>query len=392
MSQIAVLMTTLWAVPGDERSREEQTASAAYAVPVGWPRFAARIGAEAGRFIADRIAGRDGTPRRPDDITLPWLRRTLIGGQRVRGFEILGHHEGTAQHVLIGLHGNDVPATVFAKLTPTRPAERIFHTAMGLGATEERIYRELGALWPEIMPAYLGSSRDDALGRIALVIEDLRESVRFGDVEKGCRIEEAAQVAVALASVHRPMWRQTNYFKTALSWLAQPNRRTLQYGRRIAYAALRRIPDRGRVQIPKPARIAAALGGCTMTLIHCDTHCGNMGFGPAGVKLFDWQVACKGPALQDLSYFCITSLDTETRRAHERDLLRAYLRALREPITEDEAWRQYRVTAVQAYLAAAVTVVFGARLQPEAIGQTALERAVAALSDLDTVEAITAAG
>ncbi len=81
-----------------------------------------------------------------------------------------------------------------------------------------------------------------------------------------------------------------------------------------------------------------------------------------------------------------------TRRDAERDVLRTYLDALAADggprLDEAEAWRQYRITAVHAYLAAAVTVVFGARLQSKEIGRTAFERAVAALDDLDTVGAI----
>ncbi len=248
-----------------------------YAVPVGWPRFIGRTGVEALRAAADRGAWLGCTPRGPDDITLDWLRATITGGRGIDGFEIVSHHHGTAQHVLLALRGNAAPPSAFVKLTPVRPVERIFHTTMGLGDAEERVYRELRPLWPAVMPAYLGSSRDERLGRVALVIEDLSGAVRFADVVNGCSVSDAHTVAAALAAVHRPLWG-SGRFGADLNWLAAPRRSTLRYGRRLAYAALRRLPAPMRYPIGDGQRIAAALGGCAMTLIHGDSHCGNMGF------------------------------------------------------------------------------------------------------------------
>ena len=67
----------------------------------------------------------------------------------------------------------------------------------------------------------------------------------------------------------------------------------------------------------------------SQSLLHGDTHRGNLGFHHHGVTLFDWQVTGQGPALKDLAYFAATSLDTDLRRSIERDLVRDYIDTVR---------------------------------------------------------------
>ena len=64
------------------------------------------------------------------------------------------------------------------------------------------------------------------------------------------------------------------------------------------------------------------------TLIHGNTHLGNICFVGGRPILFDWQVTSCGPAVKDLAYFAATSIDTDTRRAIDTDLVRAYVDTL----------------------------------------------------------------
>lgn len=61
--------------------------------------------------------------------------------------------------------------------------------------------------------------------------------------------------------------------------------------------------------------INALMRSQSNTLLHGDTHLGNICFVGGRPVIFDWQVASLGPALKDLSYFAGTSLTTNDRRA-----------------------------------------------------------------------------
>ena len=110
-----------------------------------------------------------------------------------------------------------------------------------------------------------------------------------------------------------------------------------------------------------------------------------------GPGLLDWQVARRGDPFRDLVYFLVLSLSVETRRARERELLRLYLETLdEEGVSElgfEEAWRRQRANALYAWIAAVATAG-AATLQAAPIVAAGLERAGAALRDLDPEDAL----
>jgi aminoglycoside phosphotransferase (APT) family kinase protein len=128
-----------------------------------------------------------------------------------------------------------------------------------------------------------------------------------------------------------------------------------------------------------------------LTLIHGDSHIGNLYFIGERVGFFDWQVVQRGPGLRDLSYFLITSLPVEIRREHERAILGEYLAALRDAggpaPASDRAWEQHRLHAFHAFVAAAVTAA-ARELQPDPVARAGLARACAALTDLESLRAL----
>lgn len=63
------------------------------------------------------------------------------------------------------------------------------------------------------------------------------------------------------------------------------------------------------------------------TLAHQDYRVENMMFGPPGsgqVVVLDWQGIGRGPGAYDLAYILGGSLETDVRRSHEQELVRAY--------------------------------------------------------------------
>jgi thiamine kinase-like enzyme len=230
-------------------------------------------------------------------------------------------------------------------------------------------------------------------------MEDLAlRDARFGDVAKGATPDEAVAVATTLAELHRRFW-ESSRFATDLAVFTPPAARSVAWGPHTSHLLLL-LPRRYHDVVPRQVRVdarvlrtqrwavAEALRRFPLTLLHSDTHLGNICFVGDKPILFDWQTAAQGPGLKDLAYFAATSLAPDTRRAIEHDLLIEYLDVLAANsgprIPRSEAWDDYRLLAVTAYTAAAVTAAFSGRLQGEAATRAGLDRAAQAVQDLDS--------
>jgi len=127
------------------------------------------------------------------------------------------------------------------------------------------------------------------------------------------------------------------------------------------------------------------------TLIHNDSHQGNMAYRDDRVLMLDWQACCVGSALKDFAYF-LASADSAMRRASERELLQHYLDVLSAgdgpTIAWDEAWHAYRILAVTGFIAAAATALAGDLLQNAANAKAGLQRAATTLVDLESFKAV----
>ena len=345
-------------------------------------------------------------PRTPSDITPAWLSELL--GRRVDEIAVCDEEHGTATRARLTLSGNDVPATVFVKTTPTRPIERLFHNVYGLGETEAVFYRLVAPEIAECTPALYGTQWDAHTGRSVVVIEDLAaRDIRFADAAVACTADEAAIMARTLAGLQRRYWDSPR-FGSDLARFSPEESPSLCFGA-YSTALLARLPHRYDDIVDADFRRAASLlhtrrddvavvwrslpqslspasGRCPQ---HGDTHRGNLGFDDTSVTLFDWQVAGQGPAYKDLAYFVATSLAPEVRRSIERDLVQEYVEAVRAGggphITEAAAWDAYRLLVVTGYVAAAFTAVFAERLQSDDTVRAALARAVAAVRDHDSL-------
>ncbi len=199
--------------------------------------------------------------------------------------------------------------------------------------------------------------------------------------------------------MHQKFWRSPR-FDGDLAYLSPTRSRNTRLGPH-SWHLLRTIPkdyndiappeirDEAKMLIKHRWAIAALMRTYPHTLVHGDTHLGNICFVGDRPVLFDWQVTSCGPAVKDLAYFAATSIDSDTRRAIDTDLVRSYVETLNADgttrLTFDDAWDSYRLFAFTAYIAAGVTAAFGRRLQGEAPTRAGLDRAVQALRDFDSL-------
>jgi hypothetical protein len=341
-------------------------------------------------------------PRRAEGLDAGTFR-ALTGRTDVTAVQIDRIENGTALRARIAITGSpDLPARAFVKLAPVRPAERLLNRYMALAQTEALIYRQVNAELAWLMPKMYGAHSDPRTSRAIIIIEDLLDrDARFLSVQAGCTASDALTIAAALGDFHRRFWMSDRLLTGDLVGLSPAMSRSTSRGPR-AWPLLRVIPARFHDVVPASFRsdasilvtqrrsIAALIGTYPHSLIHGDTHVGNVCFASGEPVLFDWQVASCGPAVKDLAYFACTSLDIETRREIDGRLVETYLAHLNadgvQRLSFVDAWDSYRLFAFTGYIAAGVTSVFGRRLQSEESTRAGLRRAVQAVRDLGSLQ------
>lgn len=333
-------------------------------------------------------------PRRPADIDVATFR-ALTGRTDVTDVRIVGTEHGTALRARLEVAGDPrLPDRAFVKLAPVRPAERVFNRMMNLARNEASAYRLLGDDLADAVPRVYGTAARG--GRAVVVLEDLADrDARFPALRVGATAAEALAIARLLGSVHGRFWDRLHEFPVFAG------SRSTRLGPH-SWHLLRTIPSEfGDIVTPAVRAqamrlierrwdIAALLRREPASLLHGDTHLGNICFVGQQPLLFDWQMAAVGPAVKDLAYFACTSIDVDTRRRIDTDLVHAYVEALNgdgvQRLTAEQAWRGYRLFAFTAFVAAGVTAAFGKRLQGAATTRAGLHRAVEAMTDLDSLE------
>jgi Phosphotransferase enzyme family len=199
---------------------------------------------------------------------------------------------------------------------------------------------------------------DAAAGTFVMVLEDLDASgCRFLRPSDDDVLDVATSLMDELATLHAA------YRHRELSWLRTP-------------PGMRRKPDDPETAARRAQFIASALdqfaanmppvfrrlgelyGARSLdiialfnegerTLIHRDTHSGNLFVDAGRTGFYDWAVAGRGPGVRDVAYFLRNSVPVEARRAEEKALLAQYRSGLaRHGVTLEE--RTYRVRSPPA--------------------------------------------
>ena len=165
----------------------------------------------------------------------------------------------------------------------------------------------------------------------------------------------------------------------------------------LAQAAERNVGPRARRMLQllndNDAALYRSWSEGPQTLLHGDCHLGNTYALPGGgAGLLDWQVVFRGRGVREISYLVIASLDRETRRAHEQDLVRRYLEVLAQsgvanPPTFEQAFEDYRFFVHDAWDSVALTILWAGLHPPEALA-VGYERVSAAVDDLAVDEIV----
>ena len=337
-------------------------------------------------------------PSSTDELTPAWFTEAL--GEPVHGVQILDAHSGTTGRARIGLKASSaLPATVFVKLAPFVEEQRKFLRQIGLGVAEARLYAEVGNDLPVRAPRVWHSDYDASVGAFIMVLEDLEASgCRFINPSDDDVVDAATSLVDELAVLH------ATYQGRELAWLRTPSgMRSKPQDPEIAerraqfiVSAVEQFADDmprafrrlGDLYATRSTDIVALFNEGERTLIHGDTHSGNLFVDAGRTGFYDWAVAGRAPGVRDVAYFLCNSLPVQTRRVEQDALLGRYVSGLADhgvTLDKDTAEEQYRLFSVYSWIAAASTAAMGARWQPIDVCRAALVSTTQAIEDLDAV-------
>jgi len=351
-------------------------------------------------------------PASSEQIDAAWLTEALADrhpGAQVESVEILDRAEVTNSHAWLrvryasgGSGSAGAPESLFCKLLPMDPSRRVAIAQTQMGLREAKFYDALAPKLAMRTPrAHVVRYEEDEGGAFILLLEDLNES--------GCTVstgpesptpDAAAQALEDLAAMH-VRFEDPDTRRKEAGWVKELSAPS-DYGAVRLQEGLDHHRDRltdafaemAALYIEKPEALHALWKEGPQTVIHGDTHIGNLFDDHGRTGFLDWGLVIVCTPLRDLSYFLNMCLSVEDRRAHDRELIRHYLDARSAlggtAISFDEAWKAHRIQA--AYLAPAscqiVTFPEDATDRRKRFAAAFLERAEAAIEDLESRAAL----
>ncbi len=339
-------------------------------------------------------------PGSPEDISPAVVSRALAArfpGAEATAVEVIDAHSGTTGRARLRVRWKQdvgAPGAIFAKLAPTDPIQREMVISTGMGRREACFYARLASEMPvRVAAPYHAAWNDDGTAYLML-IEDLAASgCTFPTWKDEGMLDHARATMDTLARLHAGFWESPR-FETDLSWIEPPMRHAV--GPLLVRSAVEQFGadmpapfhDLATLYLDHTEALNDRLDRGPQTLIHGDSHLGNLFRDGPRMGMLDWACTARAPGLRDVAYFLCNSIPSELRRAEETDLLRRYLEGLAAggaPAADfDLAFRQYRRFAVCSWIAATATAAAGSRMQALEIGMRSMQRSTEAIVDLDT--------
>lgn len=361
------------------------------------------VAREVARTSLERfVPGESPIPLRSKGITPRWLDDTLgLRAGAIRSVRVVSEDSGTAARARIAVESEpdvDVPEFLFLKLTPANYLQRMMMQVFDLGANEVFFYQTLCAQVPVRIPHCHAALIDTRRGRNVIILEDLADSALFRDIRDPATAAQAEAVVDAMADQHAAFWGTDRFAGDLLSMTGRSaaanflgNIVRKRFLGNMKGQAADIVPDavkrQGTIFFERSADIDAMWAAEPQTVLHGDTHLGNLFFEGDEPGFIDWQVARSGAGIRDVAYFASSSLDIDVRRSVERGLVERYVARLAEAGVEvdfDRLWALYRAGATEFYTSAVAASEAGERAQDPEVCRVGVERAAAACEDHDS--------
>ncbi|MEO3757082.1 phosphotransferase [Mycobacterium sp. B14F4] len=334
-----------------------------------------------------------------DAVTPQWLTAALGSEVTDVRAEQIAQDSGFSS-LLYRLHltGDEVPATVIAKLPATSEARSAMELLGGY-RRELAFYRDIAGRAPLGTPRVYTARMVDGSADFVLLLEDLA-GWDNADHLAGLSMDQGRTCIEGLAGLHAWSTANTAALKVFPS-LDTPVARDLLVP---AFGPGWQVYlDKSPVPVPAAvadyaARFAESAGRALEALtersmlLHGDIRADNLFFDGGRMKVADFQFASVGAGAADVAYLVSQGLPTEARRGHDEALVREYLAHLASYGVGDypfvEAWRHYRFAVVYLMVLPVISLN-GWDAMPErsrALCLKLTERAVSAIDEIDALE------
>jgi aminoglycoside phosphotransferase (APT) family kinase protein len=329
------------------------------------------------------------TPESASDITVDWLELAVArsgGGCRPVSIEVESDCGGPS------LLGRIARVRLGYADPGCAPTSVVVKFQAQSSDWEARIYRLLSERQLHSVPKVFG-----AFEHGTLVMEDLAPA-QPGSQLQGCSLRQVKDVLAMLAEVHACFWGNPRVppidweqfasvlrFNMAQCWELFRNR----YRRLLANAEADFEWIWRNADVVAAHRLAEPA-----TLFHGDVHPENILFREGVPVLVDWQLAGRGLAANDVSFFVIKSMQVEERRANEERLLRDYFQLLpawvRKGYSLEELRLDYRACLTRSMMSAVMLAGprFASRPDQPRLADAVAERVIAAVRDLHPADAV----
>lgn len=336
------------------------------------------------------------TPEFASDITLEWVKNALPWtrpGCEPAAVEVEPDFGGPS---LLGR-----PVRVRLRYTDQEcgPPSVIVKFQVHSSDWEAQIYRLLSEVETLSVPRLLG-----AFEHGTLILEDLAPA-RPGSQLQGCTLQQARDVLAVLAEIHGRFWDDPCVPALAPEQFAAVIDFNMKQCWEPFSSRYQDLLGEAAADFEWVWRNAKTVSAHRLsepsTLFHGDVHAENLLFSAPGKRrpvLIDWQLAGRGLAANDISFFLVKSLKVDQRRAHEARLLREYFALLPERVQTgygfDRFQLDYRACVTRSMLSAIMLAGprFADRSDQLDLSDALATRVIAAVRDLKPVDALRTLG
>ena len=334
------------------------------------------------------------TPASASDITRDWLKHALLW------------EDPACEPVSIEVEPDFGGPSLLGRLTRVRlwyatpgcgPSSVIVKFQMRTADREAQIYRLLSGAGIRAVPRLFGAYEHGTL-----ILEDLSPA-RSGSQVEGCTVRQAQDVLSMLAEIHGRFWgdpRVPTFERERFAGVIGYNMKQCWETFRRRYGEMLGEAETAFDWMWRNAQtVSAHRLSAPTTLFHGDVHVENLLFvedRKRGPVLIDWQLAGRGLAANDVSFFLVKSLTVEERRENEERLLKGYWEGLPERARVayglDRLRLDYRACVTRSMVSAAMLVGprFADRPDRYELADVLARRVIAAVRDLKPVAAFQA--